>query len=62
MSRLEDFSTGIQLAHENLGRRPTRFMANANFQKLDQIRQKFDPTGLFRAWRGRLGERDDESL
>jgi len=50
---LEAYALGIQLADENLGRRPARFMADAKLRKLDGIRQKYNPQGLFRDWMGR---------
>ena len=53
MRKLEDHAVGIQLADENLGRRPVRFMTDANLKKLDDIRQRYDPGGLFRDWMGR---------
>ena len=53
MSKMEAHAMGIQLADENLGRRPARFMADANLQKLDAIRERYDPSGVFRSWMGR---------
>jgi hypothetical protein len=53
MRKLEPFSHGIQLADENTGRRPARFMTEKNLRKLDEIRAQRDPTGLFHAWMGR---------
>ncbi len=57
MRNMEDHAIGIQLADENLGRRPARFMADANLARLDAIRQTHDPKGLFRAWMGRHDRR-----
>ena len=37
---------GIQLADENLATRPFRFLAPANFSRLQSLRSKYDPTGL----------------
>lgn len=51
---MEHLSTGIQLADENLGRRPGRFMTDANMRRLDQIRTARDPAGRFHPWMGRL--------
>jgi hypothetical protein len=54
MRALEAHSVGIQLADENLGRRPMPFMAPANFARLDALRAKFDPDGRFNPYMGRV--------
>ena len=54
MKSLEPWSRGIQLADENLGRRPARFVSDANMARLDQVRAHYDPHGRFHAWMGRL--------
>jgi FAD/FMN-containing dehydrogenase len=51
---LEPLASGIQLADENLGRRPARFMTDANMARLDQVRARWDPDGRFHSWMGRL--------
>jgi hypothetical protein len=43
MRETEPFSVSIQLADENLGRRPARFVADANMARLDHLRAKYDP-------------------
>ncbi len=53
MRALEPHSHGIQLADENTGRRPARFVTAENLARLDQIRAVRDPDGLFNAWMGR---------
>lgn len=53
MRRFEPFAKGIQLADENLGQRPARFMADANLMRLERIRAQYDPEGRFHAWMGR---------
>jgi FAD/FMN-containing dehydrogenase len=53
MREIEHLSTGIQLADENLGARPARFMSDANLRRLDEIRAARDPDGTFREWMGR---------
>jgi FAD/FMN-containing dehydrogenase len=53
MTEMAPHADGIQLADENLGRRPARFLKDANMTRLDQLREKFDPEGIFRAWAGR---------
>jgi predicted secreted Zn-dependent protease len=54
MRALEPWSRGIQLADENLARRPARFVTDANMARLDQARSKYDPQGRFHPWMGRL--------
>ena len=53
MRALEAHSLGIQLADENLGRRPAAFMAAENLKRLDAIRAQRDPEGRFHPWMGR---------
>jgi FAD/FMN-containing dehydrogenase len=53
MAAMEHLSSGIQLADENLGRRPARFVSEANLARLDEVRAKYDPEGRFHAWMGR---------
>lgn len=53
MSAMQDHAVGIQLADENLGKRPARFMKDENLTRLDSLRAKNDPSGLFRPWMGR---------
>jgi FAD/FMN-containing dehydrogenase len=54
MRALQAHSVGIQLADENLGRRPAPFMAPANLARLDTLRAQFDPDGLFNPYMARL--------
>jgi hypothetical protein len=54
MRALEPWSKGIQLADENLARRPARFVSDANMARLDTARAKYDPQGRFHPWMGRL--------
>jgi FAD/FMN-containing dehydrogenase len=52
---MQDFaplSSGIQLADENLARRPAKFMAEEKFRRLEAVRAKFDPEGRFHGWPG----------
>lgn len=44
---LERFSTGIQLADENLARRTDKFMAPENLERLVALKSKFDPEDRF---------------
>jgi predicted amidohydrolase len=53
MAALAPWSRGIQLADENLARRPARFVSEANLARLDAARAVYDPDGRFWAWMGR---------
>lgn len=63
MREMAPLSAGIQLADENLGRRPAWFMAQENLKRLDAIRAAYDPQGRFNAWMGRPdgGAREPEA-
>lgn len=50
MGEMEHLATGIQLADENLARRPMPFVAPENLRRLREIRTRRDPTGLFHEW------------
>ena len=52
MRGLETLASGIQLAGENLGRRPFRFMAEANLARLEALRPRCDPEGMFHSYMG----------
>lgn len=54
MGEMEGLASGIQLADENLGERPARFASEANMARLDELRGRYDPAGLFHPWMGRL--------
>lgn len=54
MKSMEQFAKGIQLADENLARRAARFTTDEKLVKLDQLRLKYDPEGLFHGWGGRI--------
>jgi FAD/FMN-containing dehydrogenase len=53
MSEMAPLASGIQLADENLGRRPGRFVSDEHLRRLDQVREQWDPSGVFHAWMGR---------
>lgn len=53
MQAMAPLAAGIQLADENLGRRPARFMSDENLRRLDRIRAAYDPDGRFHSWMGR---------
>ena len=52
MRGLEKHASGIQLADENLGARPFRFLSEGNFRRLQSIRARRDPEGLFHSYMG----------
>lgn len=52
MRELEPLASGIQLADENLGERPFRFLADENFRRLQIMRSKRDPNGMFHSYMG----------
>jgi FAD/FMN-containing dehydrogenase len=47
MRKLEPLSRGIQLADENLLRRPARFLTDENRERLEALRAQHDPDGRF---------------
>jgi FAD/FMN-containing dehydrogenase len=53
MRAMESCQTGIQLADENLGRRPAPFVGDAQLARLDELRAQWDPDGRFHSWMGR---------
>lgn len=61
MEEMAHLSEGVQLADENLGRRPAWFIARENLNRLDQLREKYDPTGRFNEWMGRPDNSSDQS-
>jgi FAD/FMN-containing dehydrogenase len=53
MRELAPLATGCQLADENLGQRPARFVSDDHLARLDAIRAVRDPDGRFHPWMGR---------
>ena len=53
MKSMDSLASGIQLADENLARRPAGFVTPENLDRLDRIRVETDPDGLFHEWLGR---------
>ena len=54
MAAMEHLQSGIQLADENLGRRPAPFATPEAMAKLDRVRAEYDPSGRFHSWMGRV--------
>jgi hypothetical protein len=50
MHKMSHFSSGIQLADENLHNRPGRFLTDSHFQKLDSIHSIRDSNNVFNTW------------
>ncbi len=50
ITEMAHLSKGIQLADENLARRPAPFMQEANRRRLEQIRGHYDPEGRFNSY------------
>jgi len=50
MKELEPLARGIQLADENLAERPFKFMSDDNLKRLEALREKYDPQGLFHSY------------
>ncbi|TKD01547.1 FAD-binding oxidoreductase [Polyangium fumosum] len=53
MREMQPLASGCQLADENLGKRPARFVTSENLARLDRIRGDRDPKHSFHAWMGR---------
>jgi FAD/FMN-containing dehydrogenase len=54
MGEMDHLASGIQLADENLGQRPARFLSDEHLARLDRLRAVHDPNGRFHPWMGRL--------
>lgn len=52
MREMECFASGIQLADENLGNRPARFVGETQLLRLQALRAKYDPEDRFHSWMG----------
>jgi FAD/FMN-containing dehydrogenase len=53
MRAMAHLASGCQLADENLGQRPARFVRDENLARLDRVRAAHDPNGRFQPWMGR---------
>ena len=50
MREMEQLATGIQLADENLGARPARFVTDENMRRVEELRARYDPAARFHSW------------
>lgn len=48
--KMQHFSSGIQLADEGLHKRADKFLSDDHFRKMQAIRARRDPDGLFMEW------------
>jgi FAD/FMN-containing dehydrogenase len=53
MAGMAPLATGIQLADENLGARPAKFVTDESMARLDRVRADYDPENRFYSWMGR---------
>ena len=53
MQELSHLASGCQLADENLGQRPARFVLPENLSRLEEIRKERDPEQRFHTYMGR---------
>jgi hypothetical protein len=53
MQEMSHLATGIQLADENLARRPARFLSDEHMDRVEEIRGRRDPSSTFHSWMGR---------
>jgi FAD/FMN-containing dehydrogenase len=53
IAEMAELSTGVQLADDNLGQNPGRFVTAENLARLDAIRARHDPANMFHPWMGR---------
>jgi len=53
MREMQHLATGCQLADENLGQRPVRFVSDTHLARLDRLRTVHDHAGRFHPWMGR---------
>jgi FAD/FMN-containing dehydrogenase len=54
LAAMAHLSPGINLADENLGRRPAKIATDQNMKRMDKIRAAYDPDGRFHSWMGRI--------
>jgi len=57
IGKMQQYSSGIQLADEGLHKRRDKFLSDENFRKLQTIRAKRDPQNLFMEWHSHAFEK-----
>jgi hypothetical protein len=50
VAEMAHLGSGIQLADENLARRPDRFLTAQKMERLEAVRRTYDPEGLLAAY------------
>jgi FAD/FMN-containing dehydrogenase len=48
----DDISTGAQMNDENMLRHPQKYYSSEAYAKIERLRAKYDPTGVFESWLG----------
>jgi FAD/FMN-containing dehydrogenase len=52
MREMDSLASGIQLADENLGLRPARFLSESHASRVEDLREIHDPDRRFHSWMG----------
>lgn len=52
MQRIESVSVGLYLGDSDFATRPSKFVADANWHRLQQVRRNYDPANLFCSYLG----------
>ncbi|MCW1966765.1 MAG: FAD-binding oxidoreductase [Anaerolineae bacterium] len=55
MQRIEPVSVGQYLGDSDFAARPSKFVSDANWQRLQTVREKYDPSRLFSGYLGKSG-------
>jgi FAD/FMN-containing dehydrogenase len=50
MRRMEPISEGLFLADSDFTKRPAKFLSDAHWERLEKLRARYDPEGLFHAY------------
>jgi len=50
MRRLDPISEGLFLADSDLATRPSKFLSSHHWERLEQLRARYDPDGLFHSY------------
>jgi FAD/FMN-containing dehydrogenase len=50
MKRIEPISKGLFLADSDLAKRPAQFLSDTHWRRLEALRARYDPDGLFHSY------------
>jgi FAD/FMN-containing dehydrogenase len=50
MRRMEPITEGLFLADSDLATRPAKFLSDAHWKRLEELRARYDPDGLFHSY------------